>query len=212
MGFIDFNDSILFISIRSPFARRVRLAFLENGIQFREKVLDLFKLNNELNAINPLARVPTLQLKSGSILIDSNLILQSFYENVKSDLKIESPFKQLEVYRWQALAVGVCEKIIEFYLETLRLEDYRDPNVMQELTQISARVLDLIENQLKVKNDLYLVGSQLTQADLDMGTALGYMDLRYSTEWKSQFPYAAKYLNYLNERPSFQKTHPPILY
>ena len=57
---VDFQDSVLYISARSPFARRVRLALLENKIRFSEKVFDVFNPLPELITVNPLARVPAL--------------------------------------------------------------------------------------------------------------------------------------------------------
>lgn len=82
LGRIDFNQSELFISLRSPFARRVRLALLENQISYKEIVCDVFKPSAELIAVNPLIRVPVLRLQSGAVLIDSNLILQALYETL----------------------------------------------------------------------------------------------------------------------------------
>src|SRR5437870_3915318 len=108
----DFDQSTLFCSLRSPFARRVRICFLENGVKFEEKMLNIFQAQPELTAINPLTRVPTVLLKNGEVLIDSSQILQVFYEACP-----ESPFApqgvdKLLFSRWSAIAVGLCEKSV----------------------------------------------------------------------------------------------------
>lgn len=76
---LNFNDCTLYISARSPFARRVKLALLENKITFEQKILNVFEPQPELTSLNPLSRVPVVKLKDGQVLIDSNLILQEFY-------------------------------------------------------------------------------------------------------------------------------------
>jgi len=208
MSKTDFNQATLYISARSPFARRVRLALLENEIPFIEKVYDVFKPEPELIAVNPLARVPALQLKSGEVLIDSNLILQCLYENIESPLKPRVGAELLASYRWSSIGAGLCEKVVEYFLETLRPEPHRDPEVAEELRQISGRVLAELEALLNQSRQGWLVGAALTQADLDVGSALAYLNLRYSTEWMKKFPETSQYLARLEKRDSFQKTRP----
>src|SRR5688572_17224298 len=105
----DFRGGELFYSLRSPFARRVRLAFLESGCPFEEKVCDVFKPTAELLAVNPLGRVPVLRLKSGPILIDSTLILQAFYQAFETPLRPRTDSDQLEIFHWAALSIGLYD-------------------------------------------------------------------------------------------------------
>src|SRR4051812_41289220 len=104
-----FNGSTLLISARSPFARRVRLAFFEHDVKFTEKIYNVFEQNADLTKLNPLSRVPTLLLPTGETLIDSNLILQFFYENTRASSLI--PFNENERilnYKWSGIAAGIC--------------------------------------------------------------------------------------------------------
>lgn len=210
MNSIDFNHSVLFISLRSPFARRVRLALLEHQILFEEQVYDVLKPTQDLIAVNPLVRVPALRLNSGHELIDSHLILQCFYQSVDSPLRPQLVSEQLEAFRWSALGTGLCDRIVEYYLETLRPSQNQDHEVLEEMNQIVERTLAIVERYLKTRNSHWLVGSSLTQADLDMGTALAYLKLRYSSDCLNLFPKVTDYLARLDERPSFQKTRPPV--
>src|ERR1700746_892803 len=104
-----FQGSTLFISARSPFARRVRIALHENGVDFQERVFDVFQPNPELWKANPLARVPALLLKNSHVLIDSSLILQALYEGGGSPFMPKDTAKRYETYRWTAIALGICE-------------------------------------------------------------------------------------------------------
>jgi glutathione S-transferase len=202
------KDSTLFISLRSPFARRVRLAFLEDNVVFSENVCDVFKPSQELIDINPLVRVPALRLSNAKVLIESHLILQYYYQNANSRLLNSNDVQS--IFYWSALSTGLAEKTVEYFLDSLRPDHSRDIDISNELNQISHRILNKAENQFQTNRREYLVGNQITQADLDLGTALTYLGLRYSKDWYSNFPLTFQYLQKLEDRPSFKKTHPPV--
>ncbi len=205
---LDFSNSSLYISARSPFARRVRLALLENQIPYQEKVFDVFKPTAELIAVNPLARVPAIQLKSGDVMIDSNLILQLFYKHQNVLLSPKSLEDELKITYWAALSTGLCEKTVEYFIDSLRPEGQRDIELKMELDVISRRLFQVLESHLKQGNKTRLVGSDLTQADLDMASALTYYVFRVSGDWKKEFPLTQFYLESLEQRDAFQKTAP----
>ncbi|MFZ9595758.1 MAG: glutathione S-transferase family protein [Bdellovibrionia bacterium] len=205
-----FQDSELFTSLRSPFARRVRLAFFEHQIPFQEVLCDVFRPSAELIEVNPLARVPALRLASGEILVDSHLILQEFYENRTSLWMPQDVSARAQVCYWQALAVGFSEKIVEYFLDSQRSEPLRDPEVQAELHSAISRLLPRLEHRLRENLDPgILVGNHLTQADLDWGAALSYLGLRVPEVFITSYPRIHAYLQNLESRPSFQKTKPP---
>lgn len=200
-----FGQSLLFISARSPFARRVRLALLEHGVPFEERVVDVFKPQPELAALNPLSRVPTLRLSDGSVLAESQLILDAFYATrPDSPWAVEAGHPALF---WSAMALGLCEKSVEFYLESLRPEGSRDPELLEEIRGVVTRVLEKFDGYMADRETI--LPGRLTQVDLDMGTALAYLSLRYSKSWKGRFSHASDFLRRLEERPTFQATRPP---
>jgi len=205
---IDFKNSTLFISARSPFARRVRLAFLEHGIKFEEKLLDVFKPNPELTKMNPLSRVPTLQLKSGNVLIDSNLILEVFYQKMSdSPLRAKSEKDLIIASRWSAIALGICDKSIEYFLEAQRSKELQDSSVFEECISVVKASLDGFE--IFIKERPTILSGSLSQSDLDMGSALEYVGLRLPAELLESNPESKRYLAALQARPSFQMTQPP---
>jgi glutathione S-transferase len=208
-----FQGCSLFISARSPFARRVRVAFYENGIEFTEKTLDVFQPNPELWKANPLARVPAVILKNGQVLIDSNLILEVLYGThpspfMPSFANIEG---KLAVSRISAIAAGVCEKLVEYYLEILRPAERRDQEVITEVQGILDRSFAHFEGVLSKTGGQYLVenSGQPTQADFDVAIAMAYTKLRHPIQWEEKYPRLAAHLKWMNSRPSFQKTVPP---
>lgn len=205
---MDFNDSMLFVSARSPFARRVRLALIEHGVRYEEKVLDVFKPNPELVALNPLARVPTIRFKDGAVLAESEKILGVFYQShPQSPLRAPDGKDGVMAHFWSAMALGLCEKTVEYYLETLRPESARDAELLAEVRDIATRLLERLDAFLADRETI--VPGRVLQADLDLGTALAYFSLRYPAQWKSRYTHVSDFLRRLDERPSFQATRPP---
>ncbi len=207
----EFNGSTLFISARSPFARRVRLALDEHGIRYTEKVVDLFtdvaQTCPELIDRNPLVRVPTLVLANGTVLIDSHFILRAFYDSVKSPLEPWGAEETADCYQWSGIATGLCEKSVEWFFETRRPENKRDPEIVAELKDIHWRFLDCLEKRISGRE--FFNGRSLTQTDLDLATALEYFSLRFDAGWDARYPEARRYLAGLSARPSLQRTRPP---
>lgn len=214
-----FEDCTLLISARSPFARRIRLAFRENGVRYVEAVHDVFKPGPELLKTNPLRRVPAVLLKSGEVIVDSNSILSVFYEQGAPSRTrwlrgLASARASAEAAHWSGMAVGLCERLVEYFLETQRPEAARDQEILAEIIPIADGFFEALERHLSDGRARILVagdgqGEELNQADLDLGTALAYTSLRYSPEWILRYPAARRYFEALNARPSFVETRPP---
>lgn len=220
-----FHSCQLFISARSPFARRVRIAFIEHEIEFIEKTLNVFEPNPEFLKVNPLARVPAVILSDGTSLVDSHSILEFFYEERRQraagpnwfPIDLESRKKQVQ---WSGLAVGLCEKIVEYFLETLRPQESQDTDVFQEVNRSIDLTLGFFEEQFKrqLKSQSgekragvsWIGGSSPTQADIDLACALSYLSLRHPARWRETYLSLDSYLKENWEaRPSYLETLPP---
>jgi len=69
-----------------------------------------------------------------------------------------------------------------------------------------AAALAFAESQ--VQGGEYLMGSQLTLADIAMGVALAYMDLRYDHAWQPSHPGLAAWFVIFARRSAFVETMP----
>ncbi len=67
----------LYYAARSPFARIVRVALIETGLDaiVQKQEVALYSLESTLLPVNPVGRVPTLILDDGTRLTESQLIL-----------------------------------------------------------------------------------------------------------------------------------------
>jgi glutathione S-transferase len=203
-----FNNSKLLISARSPFARRVRIAFKEHKISYEEVVMNVFEFNPLLNRHNPLRRVPTIVLQSGDEIVDSSSILKTFYEEQKgSALVPQTLADKVTANHWSGVAIGICEMIVSYFIETQRPAIQQDQAGMKETGEIIADALARYNSYLGTKT--YCLGNQFTQTDIDWGTSLFYLQLRMPGKFEKAYPHLNDYMNRLAERESFKSTMPP---
>lgn len=203
-----FENCTLFASARSPFARRVRLAFLETGLPFQLKLLDVLKPNAELITINPLGRVPTVVLESGDVLVESNLILQAYYRKYPSSFfPVDSHQEAFELYHWMGLATGIMDRSLEYFFESMRPQEQRDREWLDEIALVTGKTFEKFESHLE--RYPFLVGNQITQADLDLGIAMEYFSLRVNSLWEKNFPQIAKKIEQMRSQKNFEFTRPP---
>ncbi len=202
-------NSTLFVTSRSPFARRVRVVMLEAGIPFTEKLENILEPTDDLIAHNPLARVPTLVTQEGEVLVESGVILQHVWEGLPhgSPLRPTERGARRRADLFSGLAAGLCDKCIEFYFERMRPAAHQDPTVLQEVRDCAERTLATWERALEGRE--WLVGDGVTAADFDVTIALSYLDLRVDRAWKARFPRAAALQARVEERESFRRTAPP---
>ena len=57
----------------------------------------------------------------------------------------------------------------------------------------------------------FISGNSLGIADIALGTALGYLDLRYVHDWRGRYPKLANWFAPIGQRPSFVETLAPEL-
>ena len=159
----------------SPFVRRVAVAMHLHGVPFERRVLSVFGDFAEMLKLNPLGKVPVVQLDDGELLFDSRSILDYLDGLVASDRRLvpaEEPHRH-RVFRIEAVALGLTEKLYERIFEFARRDPAkRDPTVVQRVEQQIASALSWLEG---LRPSPWLYGDRLTSADLTTAIALTYM-------------------------------------
>ena len=201
----------LFYAPASPFARIVRVALLETGLdaRVRQQVVTLRDLASALLPYNPVGRVPTLELDDGTILTESLLIL-SYIDTLHAGRPL---LPRDGSDRWRTLAemgiaAGMLEGIVTWARELRRPENERTPSVIALETTRVNRTADALD--LTVAQGGYSGG--LNAAHIVLGCALGWVDPRHPVWiWRTGRPALSAWFDVIAARPSFQATVPPPL-
>lgn len=203
-----FAGATLFVSARSPFARRVRIALREAGITCREQQENVLEPSPELLSANPFGRVPTLRLADGLVLTESQVILERLWETSPSPLRPREPLARLRADAASGLALVVCEKSVEWYFEHMRPEGQRDGALLEEIRRGVTGALERLEAALTPGP--FLLGAEPSTGDVDAVIALDYLWLRLGREWTARCPRLLALHERLSaSRPSVRETAPP---
>ena len=191
----------------SPFVRKVRVVLAETE-QEGDVHVDFTKVtpvsvNDDLNAANPLGKIPALVREDGPAIYDSRVICR--YLNDRALGALYPKAREWEVLTLEATGDAIMEAAVAMVYERhVRPEDEQsDTWVEAQWTKID-RTLDALE----AKWMSHLSGP-LDISHISIGCALGYIDFRLGDRnWrKGRAGLAAWEAGFL-ERPSMQATIP----
>jgi len=160
----------------SPFVRRVGVSLHVLGIPFERTLLSVFSDADQMRAINPLVRVPTLVLDDGERLIDSAAILDHLDEVAGSERALVPPRGKArrDALQTIALATGINDKAV-----AIAYERRRPPLKIDE--SWIARCRGQQDGALAELDRLFAAAQpagRLMQAQITVATMLGYVRLR----------------------------------
>ena len=199
----------LFYSAASSFARKIRVILLEKEVPHELALVNLWE-PNDLGSVNPLGKVPALQLDDGRVLVSSPLIAD--YIDAKHPRPRFIPQEleaRTEVRRWEALADGVMEAVSavmyerRFHDEAKRSQEWFERQQKKWQAGFAA-----LEQALGDRE--WCVGDGMTLADVAIACHLGFITLRVP-QWfpAERHPGLTRLSRRLEERESFRKTAPP---
>ena len=189
----------------SPYGRKVKIAAAILGLSDRIEVVqtDTVAEDDPIRRLNPLGKIPTLELEDGSTLFDSRVILE-YLDHLAGGGKVipAEPAARFRALRTQALADGVLDAaLLQVYEVRFRDEGQRSERWTQRQADKVARALAALE-------------ADLPGAGHDVGTiavacALGYLDFRFGEGWREQHPRLAEWLKAFEAAtPAFDRTRP----
>ena len=197
-------------SVPSPYTRKVRIVLAEKKIDCDFEVADVAPAENPVNAVNPLGKVPTLQLDDGTALFDSRVIVE-FLDSVSpiSRLIPDDNRERVAVRRWEALADGSLDAGLLIRYESLRPKKEQSAAWTDKQVGKLKRGLAMIATELGDK--AWCHGDRYTLADIAVGCCLGWVEFRRpaNIDWRAEYPNLDRFYNKLMERPAFADTAPP---
>ena len=134
----------------SPYVRRAAIAGTVLGIPFEHQSVSVFRHMERFRAINPLIKAPSLVADDGTVLMESQLIIQHMEDVAGRSLRPADPSARLADLRATALAIVTCEKAIAIEYERKRPEAIRyapwQERVAEQLQEALA-ALDIIAGE-----------------------------------------------------------------
>jgi len=199
----------LFVSLASPYTRKVRVVLAEKKIDCDMEIVDVGPPENPVNAHNPLGKLPTLVLDDGAALFDSRVIVE-FLDNVSplGRLIPEDNRERVAVRRWEALADGVLDAGLLVRYESLRPKKEQSAAwTAKQLGKLS-RGLDMMEAELGDR--AWCHGDRYTLADIAVGCCMGWLAFRQpgGADGRKGHDALARHHDRLMERPAFADTAP----
>jgi glutathione S-transferase len=191
----------------SPYVRKVRVLLAEKKIPCEFVIADPWPADSTVPNMNPLGKVPVLQIGPGNYLYDSALVLH-YLDNLEGKpLPPQDAAGYWQAQWWQVLGNGIIDATIARLLELRRPEDKQMPEKMQREEARIARAFAAAERACKRRR--FLVGAKFSLADLAFGVACQYVDLRYPHDWRAGHPRLKAWFGEIAARESFEETLPP---
>lgn len=197
----------LYGSETSPYVRKVRILIKEKGIACEFIVEGPADAAGNVAALNPLGKVPVLLRDGGDVLFDSPMIAE-YLDSLKGDPLLPLTGEaRWAIQRWHALGQGILDAVVARMLEGRKPAEKQTPEVISKQEGKIAAALKYAD--AAKKGATYLVDDRFSLADIALGVALEYIDLRYPHDWRATYPRLAQWQAGMAKRASFIGTLPP---
>ncbi len=198
----------LFYAPASPFARMIRIALIETGLdkQVHHQEVTLRDLESALLPFNPVGRVPAFELDDGTILTESLLIL-TMLDNLHAGAPLlpRDGTDRTRVTAEMGTAAGMLEGIVTWSRELRRPTHEQSAAVLALETTRVNRTADALERAAAAG----AYAGPISASQIVLGCALGWIDPRHPVwRWRDGRPALAAWFNAISTRPSFQRTVP----
>jgi glutathione S-transferase len=196
-------------SPRSPYVRKTMVAIHEMGLQDRIQTVRTVAGGTtphwELMKINPLGKIPTLEVGDGTIVYDSPVIIE-YLDTLHSGPKLYPTAwpARLTALRRHAMGQGMLDAALLLLGEGFRPAE-RQSEPHKELWRAKLRAsADALEQEADA-----LAADAFSVGHIAIGVALGYLDFRFdSLQWREGRPRLAAWHATFNARPSVAANMP----
>lgn len=198
----------LIYSPTSPFVRKVMVLLHETGqladVEIHQVATTPMSPDSDVQAANPLAKIPALVLNDGPTLYDSRVVCAYLDERADSGLYASGwDAKVLE-----ATGDGIMDAAVSAtYERRMRPEDKQyDVWIAAQLGKVLSACSTLNDRWIS-----HLVGP-LDMGQISVGCALSYVDYRHqNSNWRDGNKALADWHADFESRPSMQATQPPAV-
>lgn len=197
---------ILHWSPRSPYVRKVMIALREKGLEDRVTTVrthaDPMIPHEGLMKLNPLSKIPTLELDDGMILFDSHVICRWIDAQGDTGPRLFPEGAALfAAERDEALGNGLLDIALPWLVEArMRPAELRSDQMLDVYRRKLRSVADWLEDHVPA-----LEARPFDIGHLNIGVALSYLDFRFDEEgWRKGRPRLADWHRRFAARPAVQ--------
>jgi len=188
-------------SPRSPYVRKVMIAIHEMGLQDRIRTVRTVTGGTtphlELMKINPLGKIPTLEVGDGTVLYDSPVIIE-YLDTLHTGAKLFPAAwpERMTAIRRHALGQGMLDAALLLLAEGFRPAERQSQPHMDLWRLKLTTCVDALETEAEA-----LAGSPYSVGHLAIGVALAYLDFRFAAlSWRTGHPRLAQWHETFNAR------------
>ncbi|MDQ8032264.1 glutathione S-transferase [Bordetella genomosp. 1] len=196
-------------SLTSPYVRKVRVVMAEKKLDYQLELENVWSAETQIQQFNPLGKIPCLVMEDGGALFDSRVIVE-YLDTLSPVARLipQSGRDRAAVKCWEAIADGVLDAGVTIVQERKRPESERSAAWIERQYGKIRASLDAMNNSLG--DNVHCMGVNYTLADIAVGCALGYLDLRFADlQWRDAQPNLTRLFDKLSARQSFIDTVPP---
>jgi glutathione S-transferase len=191
----------------SPFVRRVAVSLRVLGFAYDHDTRSVFGDFVEMRKVNPLARIPSLILDDGEVLIDSVAILDWLDETVGPERALlpRSGPRRRDALQRMALAIGIIDKAgASAYERIIRPRAYRWPQWIERCRTQAQGAIEAL-NAMSWPETAKLDQPQITTACMLRYLQMADPELLPQGRHPTLEALSAR----CEARPEFQATYPP---
>ena len=198
----------LYITPGSPYARMVRMAVIEKGLEGRVEIVlaQTRSADSPYYRINPSGRVPYL-IRDDGVGMEESALIWDFLDGLDGNPVMGMPTgaAALEGQRLEALARSLIDGLSVWSREILRPVNEQSPTVIRHEMQRAERLTDLWEGEIGGA----AMNGPLNRAQATLACALGLEARIPAFQWRDRHPQLQRWLERFAARPSFASTAPP---
>jgi glutathione S-transferase len=192
----------LYLTLRSPFARKVRILLLEKGLPFELQMIELAARTPEFYALSPLGKVPVFVDEDGTVVFDSTVIAEY----------LEDKYPTPPVF-----GVGVQQRLLHRTLDELG-DTITDHAVALFYGKDAPNAAATEKSNLTIDRALHALDELIARGQLPQSFGLGqaavlcaldYAHLRLGAARTAAHPALHEWLATFAQRPSVQAAPPP---
>src|SRR5699024_9275573 len=180
-------------SLTSPYVRKVRVVMAAKKLHYELVIDDVWSADAIITEHNPLGKVPCLAIDDFGNLFDSRVIVE-YLDTLSpvSRLLPQTGRDRALVKLWEAAADGLMDAAVNIHIEkNQRPAHQQNPAWVTRQQDKITRTLAYLEAQLGENS--FCSGINFSLADIAVGCALGYLDLRFTElNWRSQYEQLAR--------------------